>query len=69
MNWIFLVKTIITSLGIYVLTYFNIAWIGLILAVIVIWSQNDDLKSISIINVEQDEKIKRLEAIIEKNKK
>jgi len=37
--------------------------------VIVIWSQNDDLKSISIINVEQDEKINRLETIIEKNKK
>jgi len=68
MNWIFLFKTVMILLLIYVLTYFNLAWVGLILVAIIMWSQNDDLISISGLYREEKEKTKRLEEIIEKLK-
>ena len=66
MDWFFLLKIIMAFIVIYTLHYFEIAWIGLILSVIIIWDQFTDLKSVSIINKELEEKIQRLEEIIEK---
>jgi len=68
MNWIFLFKIILASIIIYTLIYFNLAWIGLILISIIAWDLNDGLKSMSEIYKEQEEKIKRLEEILENKK-
>ena len=69
MNWIFLLQLMTALVFIYILTYFNLTWIGLILSVIIIWNQNDDLKSMSEIYKEQEEKIERLEEILKRKTK
>jgi len=66
MDWNFLLKTIGILAIIYILSYFNVTWIGLILAAVLIWSLHSDLKSTSLLFEEQKDKIKRLEEVIKK---
>ena len=66
MDWKFLFKILTTLLIVYILSILNLAWIGLIICAIIIWSQEDDLKSMSILHTEQKEEIERLKDIIKK---
>jgi len=66
MDWKFLFNILTTLLIVYILSILNLAWIGLIICAIIIWSQEDDLKSMSIFYTEQKEEIERLKDIIKK---
>ena len=66
MDWKFLFKILIILLIVYILSIFNLTWIGLNVCTIIIWSQENNLQSMSNLYTEQKEEIERLKDIIKK---